>query len=403
MSESIKIKYIAPLRGTRGQSEDGLSYLGLENIESGTGKIIESETPIVSDGVTSYYQKDDVLFGKLRPYLAKVVLAKNEGVCTGELLVLNSKKEKVSPAFLAYRLRADDFIKAVDNSTYGSKMPRANWTFIGDQKIDLPSLVDQLKVAKKLDTDSESIARLIEQKRLLIGILKEQRVAIIHHAVTRGLDKSVEYIESGVEWIGKVPADWKIKKLKHLGHFYSGGTPETANLNYWNGSIPWVSPKDMKSEVIRTTEDTITELGLANTAGMLIPPRSWLLVYRSGILRHSLPTAVNEVSVAVNQDIKVLITNDAVDPEYLRYFVDGNVTNLLNKWRKLGATVESLDHASVANTEIPLPSLCEQKRIITELNQTLKKIDAATDRIIRSCKLLIEYRESLIVKSVSGT
>ncbi len=182
-TKSIKVKYIAPLRGARGQSVNGLPYLGLENIESGTGKVIETETPIVSEGVTNYYQKDDVLFGKLRPYLAKVVLAKNEGVCTGELLVLSPKENQVDPRFLSYRLRADDFIKMVDNSTYGAKMPRANWNFIGNVSISLPQLSEQKMIADTLDEKIALLDQAIEREKKQIELLTEYRQSLIAELV----------------------------------------------------------------------------------------------------------------------------------------------------------------------------------------------------------------------------
>jgi type I restriction enzyme, S subunit len=114
------------------------------------------------------------------------------------------------------------------------------------------------------------------------------------------------YKDSGVEWFGQVPEHWTLQKLKHIAVFTGGGTPSRDNLAFWNGSIPWVSPKDMKSEIIVGAEESITEEGLKSSSSSLIPSGTVLLVVRSGILKHTVPVAINETAVALNQDMKAI-------------------------------------------------------------------------------------------------
>ena len=112
-----------------------------------------------------------------------------------------------------------------------------------------------------------------------------------------------EYKDSGVEWIGDIPTGWEIKKIKYLLKSVGGGTPNTGVEEYWDGSIPWVSPKDMKSDEIDNSEDKITEDGLENSTTNLIDPGSVLMVVRSGILKHTIPVGINTIPVTLNQDM----------------------------------------------------------------------------------------------------
>src|SRR6185295_14009847 len=92
---------------------------------------------------------------------------------------------------------------------------------------------------------------------------------------------------------------------------------------YWNGSIPWVSPKDMKRARIRDAEDHVSEAAVAETALEVIPERSVLVVVRGMILAHSFPVAITESPLTINQDMKALVAASSVDPHYLAWFLIG--------------------------------------------------------------------------------
>jgi type I restriction enzyme S subunit len=103
---------------------------------------------------------------------------------------------------------------------------------------------------------------------------------------TRQYPEYPSYKPSGVEWLGDVPADWILRKLKFVASFVGGGTPSKDNSQFWDGEIPWVSPKDMKAEIVDDAEEYITAEGLAKSATRLVNSGSVLIVVRSGILKH---------------------------------------------------------------------------------------------------------------------
>src|ERR1035438_8358372 len=151
-----------------------LGYIGLEQVEPWTGRLIATTDGSGSaEGLSTQFGPNDVLFGKLRPYLAKVHLANHQGICSGELLVLRPRL--LDPRFLRYFLLMNELIDAVNASTYGSKMPRANWEFIGNLPVLIPAISEQRTIADFLDRETARIDDLIRFRELEIERLDEMR------------------------------------------------------------------------------------------------------------------------------------------------------------------------------------------------------------------------------------
>ena len=215
--EARRLKFSVSLRNEKIEAEEStLDYMGLEHIESWTGKRIEDETAS-SEGIATRFIKDDVLFGKLRPYLAKVYLAEHEGMATTEALVLVSD-EVLVPRFLKYLLISDKFIEAA--------------TF--------------------LDWKTGQIDALIAQKQELLEKLKEKRIAVITQAVTHGLNPAAPLRDSGIPWLGQVPKHWEVKRIKFIGRVGNGSTPSRENSLYWDdGDYPWLNSSVVNQEGLR--------------------------------------------------------------------------------------------------------------------------------------------------------
>ena len=161
-------------------------YLGLENIESWTGRIVDSDFRPEQEGASNSFREDDVLFGKLRPYLAKAVHAQYHGTCTSELMVLRPKK--YYSRYLFYYMLSSSTVNIIDSSTYGVKMPRANWQFIGDLPTTLPPLQEQQAIAEFLDKETSRIDNLVGRISQAIEKLQEYCSTVITAAVTGKID-----------------------------------------------------------------------------------------------------------------------------------------------------------------------------------------------------------------------
>jgi len=155
--------------------------VNLENIESKSGRYIPTDSKYEGDGTS--FKKGDVLFGKLRPYLAKILAPEFDGAAIGDIYVFRPT-DRINTCFLKYMLLSDTFITIVDSSTYGTKMPRANWEFISCVPVVVPSLDEQRVIASFLDEKCIEIDRLLDLKQQKIEALKDYKKSVIYEAVT---------------------------------------------------------------------------------------------------------------------------------------------------------------------------------------------------------------------------
>ena len=164
---------------------DTKKTVALENIESWTGKYIATDSLFLGEGVE--YHNGDVLFGKLRPYLAKVYFAKERGVAFGDLLVYRSKDNLLSK-YCFYQMINESFINTVNSSTYGSKMPRASADFINNMQVLLPPIREQEEVLAFIENGLEKFYEIEVNAKLAITFMQERRTALISAAVTGKID-----------------------------------------------------------------------------------------------------------------------------------------------------------------------------------------------------------------------
>jgi len=281
-------------------------------------------------------------------------------------------------------------------------LPSMSQFDLANHALPLPSYQEQTQIARFLDHETAKIDTLIHEQKRLIELLKEKRQAVISHAVTKGLDPDVPMKDSGVEWLGEVPAHWSVEPLKYLCSFSGGGTPAKENLEYWNGDIPWVSPKDMKSFRISGSKDKITGLALNESSTSLVKAGALLMVVRSGILQRTIPIGINSVDVTLNQDMKALRFKNPDFAEYFAYFIKGYEPSLLIEWRKQGATVESIEQEYLGESLTLVPPLNEVAKIIEHLSHVDQRYGSLQAEAKKSSAMLLERRSALISAAVTG-
>ncbi len=282
-------------------------------------------------------------------------------------------------------------------------IPQITTEEVGSNPLVLPSIQEQEKIASFLDHETAKIDALIEKQQRLIELLKEKRQAVISHAVTKGLNPNAPMKDSGVEWLGEVPAHWDLQPLKYLCSFSGGGTPSKDNLSYWSdGTIPWVSPKDMKSFWINDSQDKITQSAVQGSSTNFVDVGCLLIVVRSGILQRTIPIAINTVPVTLNQDMKALSFISEMNVEFAANFILGNIPALLLEWSKEGATVESIEHEYLSSSVFPVPPFDEQLEINATIFKRMESFVALEQQASTGISLLQERRTALISAAVTG-
>mgnify|MGYP001199935374 CR=1 FL=1 len=200
-----------------------------------------------------------------------------------------------------------------------------------------------------------------------------------------------------------LPRGWDYECLGQLGVWSGGGTPSKANDAYWtNGTIPWVSPKDMKSERIRSSEDLITEEATQRTPAKPVPPGSVLMVTRSGILAHTFPVAVTERVVAINQDLKSLTPYEGIDANFVAWCLRYRSSAILAECGKHGTTVASIEMDRLRKLRVPVAPAKEQRRIVEKIESLFAELDKGEESLRQVQTLLARYRQSVLKAAVTG-
>ena len=208
-----RLKLLLPARTSKLDTKpENAIYVGLEHVESWTGRLQLETQPDSVDSVVSSFAAGDVLFGKLRPYLAKVARPDFDGVCTSEILPLRPASGCFQ-SYMMYSLLNAPYIRWLDSLTYGAKMPRVSPDQVGSSHAALPPMPEQRAIAAFLDREAANIDALVANKARLIELLQEKRTALITRAVTRGLNPNVPMKDSGFEWLGEIPKHWEAGAL----------------------------------------------------------------------------------------------------------------------------------------------------------------------------------------------
>ena len=393
-----RLKYCVTLSN---EKSDGrgveLPYIGLEHIESWTGKRLIATEKTEADGEVNRFRPGDVLFGKLRPYLAKAYRANKEGVCTGELLDL--RPSEVNQDFLFYYLVSRDFIAVVDSSTYGAKMPRASWEFIGNLPLLLPPDDVQRAIAAFLDRETARIDALIAKKQRQIELLQEKRVALISHAVTSGLDSNVPMKDSGIEWLGKIPRQWEMRRLKYVSSINDEVLSEDADPEY---ELLYVDIGNVDASSGIQKKESMRFKNAPSRARRRVKEGDVIVSTVRTYLRAIEPISEPEENLVVSTGFAVVRPRGQLEARFAAYalrapyFVDAVVA------RSVGVSYPAVNASDIADIRIALPPPSEQLAIAGYLHRETARIDALIAKVRESITTLREYRTALISAAVTG-
>jgi type I restriction enzyme S subunit len=392
--EVKRLKFNAPYSNTRFSNKpDNLTYIGLENIESGTGRLLINEPIENVDSTVSYFNKGDILFGKLRPYLAKVIIAPFNGVSTSELICFQPT-DSYNNLYFFYLLLSSNFIHSVNALTYGTKMPRVNPDQIANFLLSVPPLHEQQKIAEFLDQETSKIDKLITKKERLIELLKEKRTALISHAVTKGLNPDVPMKDSGVEWLGEVPEGWEVKRFREL---YEIRKRIAGKLGY---------------NILAITQQGIQIKDIDSGEGQLSMDYSkYQLVHQGEFAMNQMDLLTGFVDISkyegvTSPDYRVftLEDKDSVPEYHLFYLQMGYLNRLfypfghgaahLGRWR--------LPTKAFREFVAPCPPKEEQEEIANYIFRSLERNNLIHNKVMSAIQLLKEYRTALISAAVTG-
>ena len=265
----------------------------------------------------------------------------------------------------------------------------------------VPPIHEQHAITAFLDRETAKIDALVARKERLIELLQEKRTALITRAVTKGLDLNVPMKDSGVEWLGEVPAHWAVERIKWLASMESGHTPDKKVESYWHdGDIPWISLADTAQlrdvDYIAATAARTTTEGITHSSARVLPPGT-VVFSRDATVGLC---AVTRESMAVSQHFIGWVCSERLRPDYL-LFVLRSMTQELQRLT-MGATIRTIGMPDVKRLVTPVPPLPEQGKIVEHVRKHRSQIDALVERVRNGIDRLEEVRTALISAAVTG-
>ena len=344
----------------------------------------------------------DILFGKLRPYLAKVLLSDFEAKAVGDFFVFRMKQD-VIPEFISKLILSRNFIDVVNSSTFGSKMPRVSWDFISHLLIPFPSIPEQQAIADYLDRKTAEVDELIADKQRLLELYQEERTALINQAVTQGVPRSEGTTDgvsspptkdSGTEWIGEIPAHWEVSRMKNICSVRQGLQIEIEkrHLIQVDNSLKYITIRSINNP--GNPKEYIE-----NPPKNVVCSPDDILMARTGATGEPI---INVNGVFHNNFFLIDYDRQKIDKMFLYYFLK---SVRIKEYLLLVAgttTIPDLNHGDFYNTPFLMFSLEEQQAIVYYIETECVRIDTKVARTQQLIDLLTEYRTALISEVVTG-
>lgn len=398
-----KVKFQTRLRGEKAVGTNGVRYVGMEHVLSKVGKFnpIVEGTQEEAESTVNVFLKGDVLFGKLRPYLAKCVVADADGVCSSEFLVL-APSDDVVPAYLNATMLMQEFTDAVDASTFGAKMPRADWGFIGQQRLPHPPPDEQLAIADYLDIETTRIDTLIHEKDELIGLLREARSSRISELIS---GDSLPGKPTGNPWAPHLPDGWKFKRLKHLAQVRSGlakgkdsGDNVTVELPYLRVANVQEGRLDLREISTMPVEvDAVERFSLVEGDVLMNEGGDYDKVGRGAVWTGEISPCLHQNHVfavrPVERDLSEWLSA-ITQTQYAKFYFMNNA--------KQSTNLASISQTTVRELPILLPPKAQRDALLGTLGAELAAFDNLIAHTNDEIMLLKELRAATIADAVLG-
>jgi restriction endonuclease S subunit len=346
------------------------------------------------------FRSGDVLYGKLRPYLRKAIVANQDGVCSTEFLVLSEGRGKA--AWVHRWLLTQEVTQQIEAGCDGAKMPRADWEHVGSIPMPLPPPAEQSAITAAIDRETARIDALIAKKTHFIELLREKRQALITHAVTKGLDPNVKMKDSGVDWIGEVPEHWRVVRLKHvLAEPLQYGANEPGEEN-GDDDIRYIRITDL-DDMGELRNDSVKRLPLHTAAPYLLNSGD-ILFARSGatVGKTYLHKEANGSACFAGYLIRARPDFALTAPEFVTYAVRSHYYGAYIKQTTIQATIENVSAEKYGDFPLALPPVSEQHKLVTLVDAATSRIDSLVTKSLGSITLLKERRSAFITAAVTG-
>ena len=326
------------------------------------------------------------------------------GLCTNQgckALVPNRNEIDSSFGFSLFRVLQAELQSLAKGTTF----TEVSGSTVGDLKLPLPPLSEQGAIVRFLDHADRRIRRYIRAKQKLITLLEEQKQAMVHEAVTGQIDVRTgrpypAYKDSGMEWLGNMPAHWNVRRLGQVARIFNGSTPSRARHNYWTrGTVPWLNSGKVNEQLVLEPSELITERAVRECS-LSHAPRGSVILGLVGQGRTRGMSAMLGINATINQNMAAIVPDGLVEGAFVHY----QLTAFYRHVREIGrgGNQEALNCDLVSRLRLPIPPREEQDLQIIAISRTIKRVDRLARLVRRQIDLLQELGTRMIAEVVTG-
>ena len=379
-----------------GLKVQGVPYLTMEYLRGEIGEPVL----VSSDSDLLLAADDDVLLLWDGSNAGEFLRAKR-GVVSSTTALVTPKS--VDPTFFFWTCKGQE--ARVRAETVGMGIPHVNAEFLANLRIQLPPLHEQRAIANYLDRETARMDALVAAKECLLDLLAEKRRALIARAVTRSLDPDVPFRDSGVPWLGEIPAHWKVVQLKFTSESLQTGPfgSQLHSEDYVTGGTPVVNPSHLAGGRIHAAEGVSVDEATADRLAVHRLSLGDIVFARRGEMgRCGVVEAENVGWLCGTGSLRARLRKNSAVPHYLALvFAETGMSDMLAV-QSVGSTMNNLNTEILGGCHVPMPPLEEQHVIVDHVDRETIRLDAIRSKTERTIALLKERRTALISAAVTG-
>jgi type I restriction enzyme, S subunit len=348
----------------------------------------------------------DLVINSLWAWGGGLGVSRNHGIISSAYGVYRLRPDTtVNPAFIHEVVRSSAFnweLQVRSKGIWISRLQLTDESFL-DAPFQIPSRDEQDAIVRFLDHANGRIERAIRAKKKLIALLNEQKHAIIHRAVTRGLDPTVPLKPSGIPWLGEIPKHWEVWRINRFAKVGNGSTPSRAKPSFWNGgNYPWLNSSQVNRGFIDTADQFVSKAAMRECHLPKVQAGS-LLVAITGQGKTRGMAAILGFEATINQHIAFITPRAAVViPTFLHLVFVAAYQTLRALSEDSGSTKGALTCEDLKRFKVAVPPITEQERLVGHVRSETQNITSIIVRTEREIELLREYRIRLTADVVTG-
>ncbi len=400
-----------PKSGSDTYYEDGLiNWLNTGDLNDSfiteTNKKI-TEAALNEFSTLKIYPKDSIVIALYGATIGKLGQLKIETTTNQACCVLTDSNDILNRYLFYYFLSAREYIIS---KAYGGGQPNISQDLIKQLYVSTPPIKEQTQIINYLDHQTFIIDQLIQQKEKLIELLKEKRQAVINEAVTKGLNPNAKMKDSGIEWLGEVPEEWKMKNLKFVaknGQYSFTGGPfgsDLKNEEYTDQGVRIIQLQNIGVGEFRddykiyTTEEKADQLFSSN----IYPGEIIIAKMADPVARACIVPNFDKRFIMASDGIRLEVNTDLFRVEFMNYVLNSKYFNFQAELNSTGSTRLRIGLTILKKLKILLPSLVEQLKIVDFLSESDKQFESLNQGLASQIEKLKEYRQSIISEAVTG-